>query len=219
MTPARETLHLEPSVQATHPPYSGRRGVAPEDKSALRKAAKVAWNAAPPFHVASDAELWGKALAAALRTNSILDAASTLAQQGVPVFPVSPVGQKKPLNAHGVYSATTDLAVVEREFRRDIERADRRAHGPPDWCVRDRCRCLPATRPRRRRSMASTGGEARCDANARPHDIERRPPPALPLAARTSGRLHRQGSAEGGRMQRRRRRDRLPALRARRQEV
>ncbi len=121
MTPARETLHLEPSVQATHPPYSGRRGVAPEDKSALRKAAKVAWNATPPFHVASDAELWGKALAAALRTNSILDAASTLSQQGVPVFPISPVGQKKPLNAHGVYSATTDLAVVEREFRRDIE--------------------------------------------------------------------------------------------------
>jgi hypothetical protein len=121
MTPPRETLHLEPSVQATHPAYSGRRGVAPEDKSALRKAAKVAWNAAPPFPVASDAELWGKALAAALRTNSILDAALTLAQQRVPVFPVSPVGQKKPLNAHGVYSATTDLAVVEREFRRDIE--------------------------------------------------------------------------------------------------
>jgi hypothetical protein len=84
--------------------------------TAARKAAKADWNAAPRFPVASDPHAWSKAIAAAVCAGSTIDAAMALARHGVPVFPVSAIGQKKPLNAHGVYSATIDLAVVGRDF-------------------------------------------------------------------------------------------------------
>jgi hypothetical protein len=103
---------LEPSVGAPNVPQSITR----EDKASARKAAKSDWNAGPVFPVASDLALWGKAVSAASRAGSTLDAALAFAQADVPVFPVSSVGQKKPLNAHGVYSATTDPVVVGRDF-------------------------------------------------------------------------------------------------------
>jgi hypothetical protein len=84
--------------------------------TAARKGAKADWNAAPSFPVASDPHVWSEAIADAARAGSMLHAALELAGHGVPVFPVSSVGQKKPLNRHGVYSATTDLAVVDRDF-------------------------------------------------------------------------------------------------------
>jgi hypothetical protein len=88
-------------------------------KSSARRrtdAAKAAWNASPPFLVASNPGIWKKALADAQRAASSIDAPLALARHGVPVFPVSPNGHKKPLNAHGVYSATTDLNVVQHDF-------------------------------------------------------------------------------------------------------
>ena len=93
-------------------------------KAAARKAAKAAkgaWSAAPPFPVAFNPSSWNLALSAASSADSLLDAALALAEHGVPVFPVSPNGEKRPLTAHGVYSATTDLALVEREFGRHTE--------------------------------------------------------------------------------------------------
>jgi Bifunctional DNA primase/polymerase, N-terminal len=86
-------------------------------RAAARKAAKAAWNAEPPFPIASDPGLWSKALNAAQHTETMLEAALALAQHGVPVFPVSP-DDKKPLNAHGIYSATTDPAEVDRLWKR-----------------------------------------------------------------------------------------------------
>ena len=103
---------LAPSVGAANVPQRIMR----EDKASARKAAKTDWNAGSVFLVASDPALWGKVVSAASRAGSTLDAALALAQAGVPVFPVSSVGQKKPLNAHGVYSATIDPAVVARDF-------------------------------------------------------------------------------------------------------
>jgi hypothetical protein len=85
-------------------------------KAAASKAAKADWNAAPPFPVASNSSVWSEAIAAATASGSTRSAALALARHGVPVFPVSP--QKKPLNGHGVYSATIDLAVVDRDFSR-----------------------------------------------------------------------------------------------------
>jgi hypothetical protein len=98
-------------------PSSTLQGYLPNAKAAERRATKSAWNAAPPFPVASDPSLWSGAIAAATRANSIADAALTLAEHGVPVFLVSVV-DKKPLNKHGVYSATTNIEVVRREFTR-----------------------------------------------------------------------------------------------------
>ena len=63
--------------------------------------------------------MWRDAIAAAACAASTPDAAVALAGHGVPVFPVSPVGQKRPLNAHGVYSATTELEDVARDFSRN----------------------------------------------------------------------------------------------------
>jgi Bifunctional DNA primase/polymerase, N-terminal len=107
-----ESKRPEPSVGVANVP----RPITREDKAAARKAAKTDWNAGPVFPVASDPALWGKVVSAASRAGSTLDAALALAQADVPVFPVSSVGQKKPLNAHGVYSATTDPVVVGRDF-------------------------------------------------------------------------------------------------------
>jgi Bifunctional DNA primase/polymerase, N-terminal len=107
-----ESKRPEASVGAANVPQPVTR----EDKAAARKAAKTDWNAGSLFPVASDPALWGKVVSAASRAGSTLDAALGLAQAGVPVFPVSSVGQKKPLNAHGVYSATIDPAVVARDF-------------------------------------------------------------------------------------------------------
>jgi Bifunctional DNA primase/polymerase, N-terminal len=100
---------------------NGPRDVSPADKAAARKAAKADWNAAVPFPIALNPSSWSLALAAASSADSILHAALALAEHGVPVFPVSPNAKKRPLTAHGVYSATTDLAIVEREFRRHAE--------------------------------------------------------------------------------------------------
>jgi hypothetical protein len=107
-----ESKRLEPSIVAANVP----RPTTQEDKAAARKGAKTDWKAGPVFPVASDPALLGNAVSAALRAGSTLDAALVLARAGVPVFPVSSVGQKKPLNAHGVYSATIDPAVVGRDF-------------------------------------------------------------------------------------------------------
>jgi hypothetical protein len=93
-----------------------RRSARTFEGTAAPNAARANWNAAPPFPVASDPRVWSEAIAAAACAGSSLDAALTLTRHGVPVFPVSHVGQKKPLNGHGVYSATTDLAVVGRDF-------------------------------------------------------------------------------------------------------
>jgi hypothetical protein len=112
-----ESKRPEASVGAANVPQPVTR----EDKAAARKTAKTNRNAGSLFPVASDPALWGKVVSAASRAGSTLDAALALAQAGVPVFPVSSVGRKKPLNAHAVYSATTDVAVVEQEFRREIE--------------------------------------------------------------------------------------------------
>jgi hypothetical protein len=116
-----ESPRLESSVLALGIARGRQQGASPVEKAAKRKAAKADWNAAPTFPVASDPGLWRKALFAASCVGSILEAAETLAEHGVPVFPVSPVGRKRPLNAHGVYGATTDLAVVDHEFRGDTE--------------------------------------------------------------------------------------------------
>ena len=107
-----ESKRPERSVGAANIPQLITR----EDKAGARKAAKTEWNAGPVFPVASELALLGSAISTASRAGSTLDAALVLAQAGVPVFPVSSVGQKKPLNAHGVYSATIDLAVVGRDF-------------------------------------------------------------------------------------------------------
>jgi hypothetical protein len=107
-----ESPNLEPSFQT---PGASHRPSRP-DKATTRKAAKADWGAAPPFPVASDPRVWSEAIAAAACAGSSLDAALTLARHGVPVFPISHVGQKKPLNGHGVYCATTDLALVGRDF-------------------------------------------------------------------------------------------------------
>jgi hypothetical protein len=88
------------------------------ERAASRASAKTAWNVAPPFPVASDPHVWCEAIAAAACAGSTLDAALALAGRGVPVFPVNFVGQKKPLNRHGVYNATTDREVVGRDFSR-----------------------------------------------------------------------------------------------------
>jgi hypothetical protein len=58
------------------------------------------------------------AITAAVNAASPLGAAQAFAQHGVPVFPVSPDGDKRPLNAHGVYSATTDPKEIERLWKR-----------------------------------------------------------------------------------------------------
>jgi hypothetical protein len=112
MKQALESKRPEPSVGPANVPQLVTR----EDRAAARKAAKTEWNAGPAFPIASDSALWGKVVSAASRAGSTLHAALGLAQAGVPVFPVSSVGQKKPLNAHGVYSATIDPAVVARDF-------------------------------------------------------------------------------------------------------
>jgi hypothetical protein len=128
-----ESKRSEPSVGAANVPQS----ITGEDKTAARKAAKVDWNAGAAFPIASDPGLWGAVVSAASRARSTLDAALTLAQAGVPVFPVSPVGQKKPLK-WGVQRNDRSGGGGSR-LRQALERAHRRAHGPPDWRVRDGC--------------------------------------------------------------------------------
>jgi hypothetical protein len=93
----------------------------PDAKAAARKAARAAWAAAPPFPLASDLSLLSKAIAAAVEAASPLGAARALAGYGVPVFPVRPNGDKKPLNAHGVYSATIDVNEIDRLWNRHPE--------------------------------------------------------------------------------------------------
>jgi hypothetical protein len=95
----------------------GSSPTAKASRDAARKAAKSAWNAAPPFPVASGPSLWSEAIAAAARAGSILGAAQALARHGVPVFPMNPNGDKTPLSEHGVYSATTDLDEIARWWR------------------------------------------------------------------------------------------------------
>ena len=109
-----ESPNMELSVLTAGRSQGTSRG----DRAATRNAAKTDWNASSPFPVASDPVLWSKAIAAAACAGSTLDAALALAGHGVPVFPVSSVGQKKPLNRHGVYNATTDQAVVGRDLSR-----------------------------------------------------------------------------------------------------
>ena len=86
-------------------------------RDAARKAVKASWSAAQPFPITSDPSLLTEALATALRADSIVDAALALARHGVPVFPVSP-DDKKPLNGHGIYSATTDPNEIDRLWKR-----------------------------------------------------------------------------------------------------
>jgi hypothetical protein len=90
----------------------------PPDARAARKAARAAWAAAPPFPVASDLSLLSTAITAAVEASSPLGAARALAWHGVPVLPISPNGDKKPLNAHGVYSATIDVKEIDRSWNR-----------------------------------------------------------------------------------------------------
>ena len=71
-----ESKRPEPSVGAANVPQPITR----EDKAAARKAAKTDWNAGPAFPVASDPALLGKAVSAASRAGSTLDAALALAQ-------------------------------------------------------------------------------------------------------------------------------------------
>jgi hypothetical protein len=204
-----ESKRPEASVGAANVPQPVTR----ENKAAARKAAKTDWNAGPVFPVASDPALLGNAVCAALGVGSILDAALSLAQAGVPVFPVSSVGQKKPLNAHGVYSATIDLGVVGRDFSQhsnaliavpmgrrtgvfaiDIDASPPHAHdGVAAWQALEANHGVTPTRIQ---------------------DCERRPSSPVLLAAGTSCWLRREGPTERRRMQRRRRRDRLSALRA-----
>jgi hypothetical protein len=92
----------------------------PDAKAAARKAAKTAWNAGPPFPIASDLSLFSKAVAAACAAPSPLEAAQALARAGVPMFPVQS-RDKRPLCEHGVYSATTDLEQIARWWRRNPE--------------------------------------------------------------------------------------------------
>jgi hypothetical protein len=68
--------------------------------------------------VASDLSLLSKAIAAAVEAGSPLGAARALAGHGVPVFPMSPNGNKRPLNTHGVYSATIDVDEIDRLWKR-----------------------------------------------------------------------------------------------------
>jgi hypothetical protein len=86
-------------------------------RAAARKAAKATWNAEPPFQIADRPCEWSAAIAAACTAASLLGAAQALARAGVPVFPVSPDGDKKPLNAHGVYSATIDPKHIDRMWK------------------------------------------------------------------------------------------------------
>jgi hypothetical protein len=86
-------------------------------KAAERKAAKAAWDAGPQFPIAGKPGEWSAAVAAACAAASTLEAAQTLARAGVPVFPLN-AGDKRPLNGHGVYSATIDQAIVGRDFGR-----------------------------------------------------------------------------------------------------
>jgi hypothetical protein len=116
--PPESPRGVEPSVQTLGPADSRSQGASPPDKAAARGAAKADWNATPPFPVATDSRSWSNSLAAASSADSIPHAALALAKHGVPVFPVSSGSEKRPLNAHGVYSATTDVTVVERDFRR-----------------------------------------------------------------------------------------------------
>jgi hypothetical protein len=78
-----------------NPPH-GSPPAAKAERDAARKAAKAGWLAAPAFPVASDPGLWGRAIAAAVGAASPLSAAQAPAQHGVPVFPVSPYGDKNP---------------------------------------------------------------------------------------------------------------------------
>jgi Bifunctional DNA primase/polymerase, N-terminal len=109
-----ESQNLEASVLALGPTQDTSQA----DGAAARKSAKADWNAAPPFPVASRSPLLSEAIAAAACAGSVLDAALAVAGHGVPVFPVSPIGQKRPLNGHGIYSATTDQTIVRRDFSR-----------------------------------------------------------------------------------------------------
>jgi hypothetical protein len=65
-------------------------------KADARKAARAAWNAAAPFPIASDLSLLSKAITAAGYAASPLVAARALVARGVPVFSLSPDGDKKP---------------------------------------------------------------------------------------------------------------------------
>ena len=100
-------------------PPPGENGVKQQEaKGAARKTAKAAWNPEPPFPIACDLSLLSQAIAAAVDAASPLGAAKALAGYSVPVFPVSRDGHKKPLNAHGVYSATIDLEEIDRLWKR-----------------------------------------------------------------------------------------------------
>ena len=112
MTQPLESADLKPSVLVLGLPHGPSRA----EKAAAPNTAKAVWRAGPRFPIASDPGVWREAIAAAVGAGSALEAALAFARYGVPVFPVSPMGRKKPLNAHGVYSATTDLAVVDRDF-------------------------------------------------------------------------------------------------------
>jgi hypothetical protein len=89
-----------------------------DGKRAQAKAAKSAWTAGASFPIADKPDDWGAAIAAACGAASTVGAAQALARHGVPVYPVSPDGDKKPLNAHGVYSATTDPKEIDRLWKR-----------------------------------------------------------------------------------------------------
>ena len=100
-----------------NPPH-GSPPAAKAERDATRKAAKAAWNAEPPFPIASDASLLSRAMTDAIDAPSLLGAALALAKHGIPVFPVSPEGDKRPLTAHGVYGATTDPSKIGRLWKR-----------------------------------------------------------------------------------------------------
>jgi hypothetical protein len=86
-------------------------------KAAERKVAKAVWNAEPPFSIASDLSILSKAIGAAVDAASPLGAAKALAGHGVPIFPMNPDGEKRPLNSHGVYGATIDLREIDRWWK------------------------------------------------------------------------------------------------------
>ena len=59
-----------------------------------------------------------------MNTASLVDAALAYARSGLPVFPLLP-GEKRPMVAHGFYSATTNLALIRRWWR---QRAQESSH-------------------------------------------------------------------------------------------
>ena len=72
-----------------------------------------------------------------MNTASLVDAALAYARSGLPVFPLLP-GEKRPMVAHGFYSATTNLALIRRWWRqRPLANIGIACGEPSGWWVID----------------------------------------------------------------------------------